>query len=113
MWPTAPAARPLATFSQPVTRTRQPIASSTAPAHLLPKTTSCLRQGGNGWSSGLCRCKHPRMSGGMRMRTLQMGTSTCLSVQERLFTQFVVMQTVPHWLPALLLAFKNGARSTL
>ena len=53
MWPTAPAARPLATFSQPVTRTRQPIASSTAPAHLLPSTTSCRRQGGNGWSSGL------------------------------------------------------------
>ena len=37
----------------------------------------------------------------------QMGTSTCLSVQERLFKQFVVMQTVPHWLPALLLDFKN------
>ena len=52
-WLTAPAARPLATFSHPVTRTRQPIASSTAPAHLLPSTTSRRRQDGNGWSSGL------------------------------------------------------------
>ena len=130
---TAPAARPLATLSQPVTRTRQPTASSTAPAQLLPSTTSRRRQGGKGWSSGLRRCKslgimagcrrqggvgwsgglwgrrRPSMSGGMRMKYTKVFLDRGLGRSNHLSR----LQALPRALPVLLLGYAVPSKQTM